>query len=143
MVGLFLVAMQSRGLNEAAKDVKEQKALKALQSLIDSAELSCGVGVMNCIDADKVMTIKNSVEYANYWDLAGAYVVMVYPKFDKRVECSLTNYPNCNLIRVFGQMNGTCPGNFVALCRKESVNGNVYDSCNLAKLSVCPKEIKS
>jgi len=141
LVGLFLISMQSRNLNKNAQEIKDEKALKALQSLVDSAELSCGVGVMNCIDADKAMVLKESRAYQNYWDLSGAYLVTIYPRYDEAIECTSTNYPNCNLIRIFGEVAGSCPGNFVALCRKESVNGNVYDNCNLAKIVVCPKEI--
>ena len=61
----------------------------------------------------------------------------IYPSAEKEILCSISNYPNCNIIRLMNEkVEGFSASNFVALCRKEFENGMTYDKCELAKLIV-------
>jgi len=51
------------------------------------------------------------------------------------VECTPTTYPNCTEIRVLTG-SGTGVSNFVALCRKENIEGQIHDKCELARIIV-------
>ena len=51
-------------------------------------------------------------------------------------ECNSGNYPNCNLIRLVAENITSEYSNFVALCRKEPINGTIQDKCEIAKLAV-------
>ena len=58
------------------------------------------------------------------------------------MECNLENYPDCNIIKIRERNISSEFSNFVSLCRKESLKGDVYNKCEIAKLMVSYNETK-
>jgi hypothetical protein len=81
------------------------------------------------------MLRENINKYSGFWDVENIEIRRIYPvSADK--ECTLKTYPDCNIIKI---REGTITSefsNFVSLCRKESLNGVVYNKCEIAKLMV-------
>lgn len=142
LVGIFLLVLGSSGLKKSAIELQEKNALMIVTRLANSPEFSCeesfGSNKINCVDADKViMLIQNSKKYDGFWGASNIIIRKIYPEIDGEIVCSLSNYPNCNIIKVYSENNdGADVSNFVTLCRKESSGGEYYDKCELAKMSV-------
>jgi len=81
---------------------------------------------------------ENEEKYQGFWGASNIEIKKIYPKINVEIKCSsMANYPNCNIIEIHNKARvGNYYGNFVALCRKESLNNEVYDKCELAKLLV-------
>jgi len=142
MVGLAFVGFKISGLKNEATDVKQLNAQLLVTKLANSPEFSCGnsygTSKINCVDAEKVMALKqNQEDYKGFWGVSNIEIRKIYPKMNGNVECTSVNYPNCNIIRIYpGNVVGTYESNFVSLCRKDSSNGNFYNKCEMAKLLV-------
>lgn len=142
LVGLFLLVIGFSGVKESAIELQEKNALMLVTKLANSPEFSCGKAFgsnkINCVDADKVMMLKeNSEKYKDFWGATNIEIRRIYPKSAGEVLCSLGNYPDCNIMRVYSkEIEGADVSNFVVLCRKESSEGQPYDKCELAKMSV-------
>jgi len=141
LVGIFVLVIRFSGLKKTAELLQEENAMLLVTKLANSPEFSCGEsfgsGKINCIDADKVMGLKENIgKYVNFWGVSNIEIRKIYPiTADK--ECGLSNYPNCNVIKlVSGDTLGIGLSNFVSLCRKESIGGEFYDKCELAKLII-------
>ena len=81
------------------------------------------------------MTLNGNKDYLGFWGRSSIELRKIDAGSEK--ICTLSNYPDCNVIKIAdGQHGGTFVGNFVALCRKELVGGNVEDKCEIAKLLV-------
>ncbi len=139
LVGMFMLVLQFSNLRESAESLCEKNALLLVTKLANSPEFSCGnsfgSGKSNCVDSDKVMALKGkSEEYKDFWGVSNIQIRKIYPSGN--VECNTENYPNCNIIKIReGGINSTYE-NFVSLCRKENVEGEVEDKCELARLMV-------
>jgi hypothetical protein len=142
LVGLFFVAFKFSGLKESAAALEEENALTLVSRLANSPEFACdeayGNQRTNCIDGDKIIMLKENIgKYRDFWGVRNIEVRKVYPTTDSEVLCDAGNYPNCNIIRLMNdEVSGFSASNFVALCRKESENGIIYNKCELAKLIV-------
>jgi len=142
LVGIFVLAFVFSGLKNSALELKEKNALMLVTRLANSPEFSCGSSFgsdkINCIDADKTMMfIQNSAKYKDFWGASNIVIRKIYPPYEEEVLCSLSNYPNCNTIKVYSEKNsGAEASNFVILCRKELLDGEVYDKCEIARMSV-------
>lgn len=142
LVGLFVIGVKSAGVKQLATDLEEENAKLLVSKLANSPEFSCGdafsYGVSNCIDADKVMVLKDKQEYTGFWDVADIEIRKVYPAKDTEIECDFENYDDCNLIDIYSKKvnSGTYQSNFVSLCRKQVLEGEIYNKCELAKLLV-------
>lgn len=142
LVGLFVLVFRFAGLKEAATSLEEENAQLLVTKLANSPEFSCGESFgssrTNCIDADKLMVLRENIEiYSGFWGkgVSNIEIRKIYPAGEK--ICTLGSYPNCNIIRILSEeINGTSIGNFVSLCRKEYYEGEVYDKCELAKIFV-------
>ena len=140
LVGMFVLSIYLSDLRNSASVLEGRNAMLLVTKLANSPEFSCG-GVFggkktNCIDADKVMMLRENInKYSGFWDVENIEIRRIYPvSADK--ECTLKTYPDCNIIKI---REGTITAefsNFVSLCRKESLNGKVYDKCEIAKLMV-------
>jgi hypothetical protein len=141
LVGIFLLVVGSSGLKESAIELQEKNALLLVTRLANSPEFSCGESFgsskVNCVDADKVMMLKQTSEkYKNFWGASNIIIRKVYPA-GNGVECTLGNYPDCDVIRVYSRENeGAEVSNFVILCRKAAGETGSYDKCEIAKMSV-------
>jgi len=142
LVGVFVLVVKFSGLKESATALEEKNAMLLVTKLANSPEFSCGNGFgtnrVNCVDADKVMVLKESIEkYIDFWGVSNIEIRKIYPKIDSEIICDIGNYPNCNVIKMRSKEgSGTDLSNFVSLCRKESFEGEIYDKCELAKIMV-------
>lgn len=145
LIGMFVLVFRFSGLREAATALEEKNAMLLVTKLANSPEFSCGEAFgsnrINCIDADKVMMLKENIDkYVNFWGVSNIEIRKIYPKTGNEI-CNLGNYPDCNIIRMRSKdIIGDYLSNFVSLCRKESFEGEVYDKCELARIMVSYEE---
>ncbi len=138
LVGLFFILVVFSGTKESAALLEEKNALLLVSKLANSPEFSCGDlfggSKTNCIDGDKAMALKSNIDrYSNFWGVDGIKIKKIYPE-DISV-CTSENYPDCGEITLFTG-RGTGVSNFVALCRKENIEEEIYDKCDLARIIV-------
>ena len=142
LIGMFVLILGFSGLKESSKELCEKNAKLLVTKLANSPEFSCGEAFdnikTNCIDADKIMMLKEHIsKYSNFWGVSNIEIRKVYPIESEEI-CNLgRNYPNCNIIKIRSKdIAGSYSSNFVSLCRKESFEGIVYDKCELANLMI-------
>ena len=138
--GIFVLTVQLSNLKGTASSLDEQNAQLLVTKLANSPEFSCGDAFKNskisCVDSDKVMILKENIDkYSNFWDVENIEIRKIYPE-SSEVECSLDNYPNCNVIKIRGGNISAEYSNFVSLCRKDLIDGKTQDKCDIAKLIV-------
>lgn len=148
IVGLVVLTFVFSGTRDSAQNQQEQNAITLAMKIANSAELSCGrafgTGKINCIDADKVMVLKEQAnKYSDFFGVSNIGIYTIFPITNQQIECNLGNYPNCNYIRLFDkELTGFGQAkNFVTLCRKENLGGDVYDKCELAMLVIEEKVV--
>lgn len=144
LVALAFLSFRLSGLKEKATELQEENAKTLAIKMANSPEFSCGgaFGTVrsNCIDLDKVMALKENInKYRGFWGVAGISMVRVYPKFNN-VKCTLGNYPDCGILEVYSEnkTKGADYSNFVSLCRKELINGETVNKCEIGKILVYP-----
>jgi len=146
LVGMFVLIFKFSDLRQSATELEEKNALLLVSKLANSPEFSCGdafgTSRINCIDADKVMVLKENIEkYQNFWGVSNIEIRRIYPQIDQDILCNIENYPDCNIIRLYAREPiGIDLSNFVALCRKDIINEETYDKCELARLIVSYEE---
>ncbi len=146
LVGMFIIVVKFSSLKESATELQNKETLLLVTKLANSPEFSCGesfgTGRTNCVDADKLMALKeNSEVYLDFWGVSNIEVRKIYPPQTKEIECNNANYPNCNLIRIKeGEVRGFYNSNFVSLCRKEQNENSVETKCEMARLLVSYEE---
>jgi len=146
LVGMFVLVLKFSGLKETATALEERNAMLLITKLANSPEFSCGEAFgsyrINCIDADKIMMLKeNIIKYINFWGVSNIEIRKIYPPINIEKICEYENYPDCNIIQVIPrEVIGYDFLNFVSLCRKESFEGEIYDKCELAKILVSYEE---
>lgn len=136
LVGMFVLVISTSNLRESALALEEENAMLLVSKLANSPEFSCGKAFgtsrTNCIDADKVMMLKeNATKYQNFWGVSNIEIRKL--GFGTTI-CNLGNYPNCDIIRIYSENISSEYSNFVSLCWKELFEGEVYDKCEIAKL---------
>lgn len=144
IVGVLVVGLKISGLKKTAIGLEEKNAVLLVSKLANSPEFSCGnaygINRLNCVDADKAMMLgENLTRYRRFWGVKNIEIRKIYPKIQGNVECSRTNYPECNLIRAWPRVEGTnytLVDNFVSLCRKEPKNNWAWDKCEMAILMI-------
>lgn len=141
LVGMFFLVIFISNLQESAAVLEERNALLLVTKLANSPEFSCGesfgTGKTNCVDADKVMMLReNSDKYEDFWGVENIEIRKIYPFLENDIECDLGNYPNCNIIKIREGEISAEASNFISLCRKDSFGGKSYDKCEIAKLQV-------
>ena len=143
LAGLFAFSILYSNLYSEANQIAEERTFSSITNLAESPEFTCGES--NCVDADKVRgLIKYESQRHNYDDFRpfSSLAVVKSSGFDKTedemLECTITNYPNCDLFVVYDKEvdNERAISSFVALCRKELENEYTYDKCEIAKLMV-------
>lgn len=142
LVGLFVLSFRLTGLKQSADELEADNARLLVSKLANSPEFSCGgsfgTNRINCVDFDKAIALKENINlYRGFWGVDDIKIRIIYPESNSEVECTRSNYPNCNILSLISEnVIGTYDSNFVALCRKEVENGNSYDKCGLALLMV-------
>ncbi len=142
LAGIFVLVFKFSDLKNSATEIEEENAMLLVTKIANSPEFSCESAFSesrtNCVDADKVMILKENIaKYSNFWGVSNIEIRKIYPKQNKETFCNIGNYPNCNTIRLIKQeVSGFDSSNFVSLCRKESTNDETHDKCELAKMIV-------
>jgi hypothetical protein len=133
LIFVFWISIKTQGMKTTATSLEEEKAILAVESIAGLTEFSCGK--QYCIDSDKLMILKSMKDYADFWPANSIKIRKVYPESNKEVECTLSNYPNCNsyTIKAGGESS---VGTFVALCRQERINGNSRQVCDLGRIAI-------
>lgn len=146
MVGMFVLVFRFSGLKESATILEEQNAMLLVTKLANSPEFSCGNAFgssrINCVDADKVMMLKENIAgYSDFWGVAEIKIRKIYPNMGD-IPCTLSNYQDCGVIEVLSKNVNLLPAssNFVSLCKKESYNEEIYDKCELAIFMVSSED---
>jgi len=141
LAGMLILATQFSNLKQRAAILEADNAKLLVAKIADSPEFSCGYSfgteMSSCIDADKVINLKDKIgKYGNgnFWGVNGIEIRTIYPQ-NNGTECTMLNYPDCDLITLI-KSNGVGVSNFVSLCGKRNVNGQVYDKCEVAKIIV-------
>lgn len=148
LAGMFVLSIRFSGLKDTATALEEKNALLLVTKLANSPEFSCGMAFdstkLACIDADKTMMIKENIEkYKDFWGVSNIEIRKIYPAANSDTICTSSNYPNCNIIRIISEeVTGYSSPNFVSLCRKDSVESQIYNKCELAQISVSYKEVE-
>jgi len=139
LVGIFFLVFSLSGLKESATALEEKNAMLLVSKLANSPEFSCEMAYgnkVNCVDADKVMILKDKISrYSNFWGISGLEIRKIVDSSE--ISCTKSNYPNCNLIEFnLNKDKDFSVATFVSLCRKDIIEGNTYDKCELAKIIV-------
>lgn len=140
LVGIFVIAFKYSGLKQSATEIEKENAMMMATKLANSPEFSCGESFgntkINCIDADKIMVLKENPIYLDFWGVSNIEIRKIYPE-NNWVICDSGIYPECGIIKIYDkEVSGFDISNFVSLCRKESLDEEVYDKCELAKLII-------
>ena len=145
LVGLIVLSVSLSGMKEGATQLEKENALSLVSKLANSPEFSCHDsfdGVYGeCVDADKVIALKENIDdYEDFWGVAGIVIRKEFPEDSS--SCSSGNYPNCGEIEVFSKdvNKGAGYSNFVPLCRKASYEGEIYPKCEVARLIIFPED---
>jgi len=138
LVGMFVLVISTSNLKQTAIELQEKNALSLVSKLANSPEFSCGEAFgsqkINCIDADKLMMLKeNLAKYENFWGISNIEIIK---EGSGTTICNLVNYPNCDIIKLYPEEISSEYSNFVALCWKDSFDGRIYDKCEVARLMV-------
>lgn len=138
LAGMFILVISTSNLRETALALEEKNAMLLVSKLANSPEFSCGESFgsnkINCVDADKMMMLKEHiVSYAKFWGVSN---IEVRKTGGNEVMCSLGNYPNCDIIKLRSTNMTSEYSNFVSLCWKDTFEGQLYDKCQVAKLMV-------
>jgi hypothetical protein len=139
LVGLFALSMSSGGLKAKKAELDEKNALLLVSKLANYPEFSCenayGGDRVNCIDFDKAFILKNHQEYSQFLDLKNVQIKKITS--EEQITCTQENYPDCNFLSLFEEnSDGYDKSMFVALCRKDNLEGKLYNKCELAELIV-------
>jgi hypothetical protein len=142
LAGMFVLVIRFSNLRKSAQELEEKEAMLLVTKLANSPEFSCGdafTAKTNCIDADKVMALKENIErYDDFWGIEYIEIRKIYPD-NRDIPCTKDNYDKCGVIEVLSNKDlNLLPSvsNFVSLCRKESGDFIIYDKCELAKLII-------
>jgi hypothetical protein len=141
LVGIFILNIYMSNLKGKANELEEENAMALASKIANSPEFSCeqslGNNRIDCIDADKVMILKENIKrYSNFCGVSNIEIRKIYPIQEDRL-CDRSNYPNCNKIQLYQKdFSGDSISNFVILCRKETYEGKSYNKCELAKISI-------
>ena len=144
LVGLLVITVKFSGLKGQATELAEKNAMLLVTKLANSPEFSCGDAFggsrVSCIDADKLMALKNNIEkYEDFWGVS-KMEIFIYTT-EGSGECTSGNYPDCNKITLISGA-GISTENFVSLCRKEFDGRRNYDKCELAKILVSYERVQ-
>ncbi|MFP4047684.1 MAG: hypothetical protein ACLFT4_08015 [Bacteroidales bacterium] len=143
MVGLFWIILQRGDIQEKARELKEEKAVEISQGIMDSPEFTCSFSTGYCIDTDKVMVLQNMSTYDEYWPISSIKLAK-FPA-EEEIECDKDNYPNCTVFDVYRNENAyenksinsvSSQSSYVALCRKERIDGYSSRVCELGRIII-------
>ena len=136
LAGLFVLTIFYTNLYKSATEIAEQRTLSSITNLADSPEFSCGKP--NCVDEDKLIALMNNKNYENFWPFS-SLSIRKQKAFNKTegelIKCNSGNYPDCDYFIIYDKKvkNERTISSYIALCRKEIENNQVYDKCKIAE----------
>ncbi len=145
LVGVFFLSISLSNLKKSAVNLAEENSMLLVSKLANSPEFSCGnafgTSRTNCIDFDKVISLKSRTEYSNFWGVAKIEVRKIYPSEGDK-SCTENNYPDCGVLKILDKNVKILPysSNFVSLCRKETDGKIIYNKCELALLLIASQD---
>lgn len=135
MVAIFFIIFQSSDLKQSVEFLNKQKAISTVAKLSETPELSCGNYESLCVDADKLIILKNKTQYRDFWQVESFVIQKINNLSD--IECNRGNYNLCNTYTLKqSNKNQTYYSSFLVICRKELKNDYSYDLCELGKAIV-------
>ena len=141
LIGLFFIVTKLSGLKESVTNLEKENAQKLIMKLASSPEFSCEnafrFGEIDCVDFDKVIVLIESISnYNKFWGVADIEITKIYP--EKTGECTYMTYPHCKTLKIYSENVDKKPAvsNFVALCRKEVINEEVMEICEVGKINI-------
>lgn len=144
LVALFGLSILNSNIHKTANQIAEGNTVLNVISLSNTPEFICG-DKTNCVDGDKIIGLVDNSDYANYWPFSSLRIIREsgFSKNESQmIECSSENYPKCDVFVIYDKnKKERATQGFVALCRKEVENGNIYDKCEIAKI-IAGTEIK-
>jgi hypothetical protein len=137
---LFYLSIIFVNIKSGVQQSSRDRNIMLVSRLADSPEFGCGASKANCIDTDKLIVLMSRQAYAGFWVVDGLVVEKISQN-EQAKECSIGNYPNCNVFTIVKQKNNTIgDSSIVSLCRIETKNSYVYDKCEIGKISVWSKK---
>lgn len=134
LAALFYIVFEGQKWKQEATLLEQSNAIELANVLAGSAEFSCGA---YCIDADRMMVLKDKKAYQGFFGLESIEIVTVFPNNGSEVLCTEASYPDCNLIKIYSKGKGErTVSSFVSLCKRVNEKGYVYYKCDLAKLMI-------
>jgi hypothetical protein len=128
---LIFFMIRYSSLKEGVQDLREDDAREIVRKISAMPEFSFNQeDCSSCIDADKVLVLKNRTSYKDFWNIGYLQIEKIYPEAEG--ECNRFNYPNCKTVTVIsGENFGTASSAFVSLCRWEE---REYFKCELGRV---------
>lgn len=142
LVLLFFLTVSLSGLRNTARELESDRIAGMVTKIASTPELIFE-DQPNSVDEDKLMVLKNQPKYKEFLGINGIEIERVYPRMNG-IECTNTNYPECDKIKVFTgnlESESAREGAFIALCRKISIQGRPENKCELARLLIDVKVI--
>ncbi len=139
IVFLFFLSISLSGLKTSAQASSREGAIMLISRLASSPELECAQNEVSlCVDADKVMALMNRQEYRRFWKVASLKIEKTFPPSNRTIQCSMTNYPNCNTFTIIRNLTSNIieDASYVSLCRIEYQAGYPYTLCDMGKIIV-------
>lgn len=133
MIALIYFSIRMSSMRESVNELKEESAKVTARKLADIPEFSWAA-CSGCVDADKIIALKEKQSYKNFWNLNYLAVEKIYPNYTN-VECTINNYPNCRTITVINKTRnkGVVMSAFVSICSYEPKSEG-YTKCELGKI---------
>lgn len=126
-------------IRETATELEEENALLLASKLANSPEFSCGNSFGNqksdCVDMDKIMALKKNInDYGNFWGVSNIEIRKIP---NENVTCTDGNYPSCDTIKLIDKkISGFYVSNFVSVCHKENIDGEVINKCEIGEILI-------
>ncbi|MEM4271609.1 MAG: hypothetical protein QXD13_00755 [Candidatus Pacearchaeota archaeon] len=138
MAALIYFSISFSGLKKDVQMQREEEAMELTRRLASVPEFSWA-GCTGCIDADKVLALKERKNYTRFWNLDYLMIEKIYPNKTK-IECVRGNYPECTTFTIIKTRDdyGTPATAFAALCRYEPAGGG-YIKCELGRIHASAK----
>ena len=145
LVGVFFLSINLSSLKKSSVNLAEENSMILVSKLANSPEFSCGNAFgssrTNCIDFDKVISLKDRAEYSDFWGVAKIEIRKIYPNEGDKL-CTSKTYPDCGVLKILDKNVKILPysSNFISLCRKETDGKIIYDKCELAMLLIASQD---
>jgi hypothetical protein len=144
LVGLFFLQLSLGDMRYSAQELERKQVISALLSWSELPELSCSDSSSGCIDEDKLYVLSSEDYnrlYGSFWPVASIKVYKINSNFSSgEIACPGLN---CNYHDIYSssQADGETIASYVSLCKKVKKDSAVFESCELATLSILMKKV--